>query len=68
MLSCLIVVIVVFFIVDVVFVVVVVFGVDVIFRATLKRDLRLLLMDIEFGWVVVVGWGANPFSCPTQLS
>ena len=52
--------------------VVVVLNVVVVVLATLKVDLRLLVMEVEFGWggVLVVGfwWCANPFSCQTQLS
>ena len=55
----------------VVFVIVVVLDVDIVVKATLKLDLRLLVMEVEFGWIGGgVGWGvcANPFSCQTQLS
>ena len=41
-------------IVDVVFVVFVVLNVDVVVEATSKVDMRLLVMEVEFGWVV--GW------------
>ena len=41
-------------IVEVVFVVVVVLNVDVVIQATSKVDLRLLVMDVDFGWVVDV--------------
>ena len=47
---------------------VVVLNVDVVVQATSKVDLRLLVMEVEFGWVGGVGWCANPFSCQTQLS
>ena len=47
------VVVVVVVIIDVVFVVVVL-NVDVVVQATSKGDLRLLVMEVEFGWVV--GW------------
>ena len=36
---------------DVVFVIVVVLDVDIVLKATLKVDLRLLVMEVEFGWV-----------------
>ena len=56
-------------IVDVVFVVL---NVDFVVEATSKVDLRLLVMEVEFGWVVGwggrCGWCANPFACQTQLS
>ena len=60
-------------IVEVVFVVVVVLNVDVVVQATSKVDLTLLVMEFEFGWWVVVGWGGvvcKPIfmSNPTQLS
>ena len=37
---------------------VVVLNVEVVVQAISKDDLRLLVMDVEFGWVVgmVVGW------------
>ena len=41
-------------VVDVVFVAVVVLNVDVVVQATSKVDLRLLVMEVEFGWG---GWG-----------
>ena len=50
------VVIVVVVVVDVVFVVVVVINVDVVVQATSKVDLRLLVMEVEFGWVVGGQW------------
>ena len=37
--------------------VVVVLNVVVVVLATLKVDLRLLVMEVEFGWVGGVGWG-----------
>ena len=46
----------------VVFVVVVVLNIDVVVWATSNVDLRLHVMEVEFGWC------ANPFSCQTQLS
>ena len=51
-----IIVVVVVVIVDVVFVVVIVVDVvvDVVVQGTSKVDLRLLVMEIDFGWVV--GW------------
>ena len=39
-------------VVDVAFVVVVVINVDFVVSATSKVDLRLLVMEVEFGWVV----------------
>ena len=52
--------------VDFVVVVVVILNVVVVVLATLKVDLRLLVMKVEFGWVVV----CKPIfmSNPTQLS
>ena len=47
-------------IVDVVFVFVVVLNVDVVVQATSKVNLRLPLMEVEFGWVG--GGQAFPFS------
>ena len=57
-------------VVDVVFVVVVVLNVVGVVLATLKVELRLLVMEVEFGWGGVVGggWCANSFSFQTQLS
>ena len=52
--------------VDVIFVVVVL-NIDAVVFALSKVDLRLLLMEVEFGWWVVGGGCANPFSCQTQL-
>ena len=67
-LFCFVVVVVVDVIGDVVFVVVVL-NVDVVVLATLKVNLRLLVLEVEFGWVVGGAgwwWFANPFSCQTQ--
>ena len=51
--------------VDVVFVVIVVPNVDIVVKATSKVDLRLLVKEVEFGWVVCkVIFMSNP----TQLS
>ena len=59
-------------IVDVVFVFVVILNVDVVVLATSKVDLRLLVMEVEFGVVVggVVVVVCEPIfmSNPTQLS
>ena len=52
-------------VVDVIVFVVVVLNVVVVLT-TLKVDLRLLLMEVEFGWGG--WWCANPYSCQTQLS
>ena len=54
----------------VVVVLVVDLNVDDVVQATSKVDLRLLVMEDEFGWVVGcwVWWCVNPFSCQTQLS
>ena len=54
-----IIVVVVIVIVDVVFVVSVVLNVDVVVLATSKFDLRLLVMEFEFGWVVGRWWCAK---------
>ena len=48
-------VVVVVVVVIVVFVVVVILNVDVVVQATSNVDLRLHVMEVEFGWVVV-GW------------
>ena len=61
-----------FEVVVVVLVVFVVLNVDVVVQTTSKVDLRLLVMEVEFGWVGwwgggVGGWCANPFSCQTHL-
>ena len=49
------VVVVVIIVVDVAFVVIVVLNVNVVVSAISKVDLRLLVIEVEFGWVV--GWG-----------
>ena len=54
--------------------IVVVLNVAIVVKAILKVDLRLLVMEVEFGWVVggvvgyAVGWWrcANQSSCQTQ--
>ena len=46
-----------FFVVVVVVFVVVVLNVDDVVLATLKVDLRLLVMEVEFGWVWWWWWG-----------
>ena len=46
-------------VVDVVFVVAVVLNVDVVVLATSKFDLKLLVMEFEFGWVVGRWWCAK---------
>ena len=59
-------VVVVVVVVDVVFVVV---DVYIIVLLTLYVALRLILIEVEFGWVVVVGWVCKVIivSNPTQL-
>ena len=52
------VVVVVVIVVDVVIVVFVVLNVDIVVYATSKVDLRLLVMEVEFGWMV--GWCMTP--------
>ena len=65
-------VVVVVVVVDVVFVVVVDLNVDVVVLATSKVDLRLLVMELEFGWDGLVGWKGvgveTPFLCQNQHS
>ena len=47
-----------------VFAIFVVFDGDVVVIATLKVDLRLLVMEVEFGWVVVwLGGGGEVVVC-----
>ena len=68
------VVVVIVVLVDVVFVIIVILDVDVVVWATSRVDLRLLVVEVEFGcvgWVGWVGWWVcKPIfvSKPTQLS
>ena len=52
----------------VVVVVVVVINVNVVVKATSKVYLGFLVVEVEFGWVVVGWWCANSFLCQTQRS
>ena len=53
-----------------VFVVVVVVDIYIVVLVILYNALRLILIEVEFGWVVVVGWVCKVIimSNPTQLS
>ena len=62
------VVVVVVIVVYVGFVAVVVLNVDVVVQATSKVFLRLLVIEVQFGWWWWGGWCANSFLCQTQLS
>ena len=39
--------------------IVVVLNVDIVVKAILKVDLRLLVREVEFGWVVLGCWGGG---------